>query len=238
MRKALICARVQLHLYVRSGRILFPMLLLIGYPLVFYHVLPVDVASSFLLSSAAAFAWGAWLALALYWSEDPTLRQIFIVKSGMGRYHTAQSLALALLGAAGGALLIALPMLARITCLPGMFARDPAPREVLLGICLNACAGMGGASLGGVFHPNIIRDRKLAYLLCLLAGLLGFVGGMAGFPLSLRLLFPPLYDSIRFSGASASLEALPGAFYCAWHILYAMACTGIRLFALTKMRER
>ena len=237
MRKALVCAWVQMRLYIRSGRIVFALLMLIGYPLVFYHIVPVDVVSSFLMSTVAAFAWGAWIALAMNWSEEPVLRHVLMVKSGASRYHIAQALWLSLFGAAGGIFLVCLPMLGRAVYVHGMFVRDPSFREVVLGILLNACAGICGSSVGGIFHPSIIRDRKMAYLFCLLIGLLGLTAGMAGIPLAPRLLLPPLYDSLYRLGRFTELETSQALAHCIWYLLYTGACIGLRTFALIKAKE-
>lgn len=237
MRKAFICSWVQMRLYIRSGQILFPLLLLIAYPLVFYHIIPVDAVSSFLMSTVEAFAWGAWIALAMSWAEDAALRHVLLVKSGRLRYYIAQEGWLLLFGMVGGAFLVCGPVLAHVIYLPGMFARAPSFLVVMLGILINVCAAVCGVSVGGIFHPSIIRDRKMAYLLCLLIVLFGLVDGMAGIPFALRLLLPPLYDSINQMGQFDTLETQKTLLYCLWYLLYAVAVSGLKLYLLQKTKE-
>lgn len=236
MRKALVCSALQFRLYVRSGRIALPLLFLLGYLAVFYHVLPVDVVSSFAISAIAAFVWGVWIAVGENWSEEQVLRQVLSVKVGEMRYFLAQGWTLALAGAAGGVFLISLPMLAHIA-MPAVFVREPLASEVLLGILLNACAGVSGSALGAACHPQLIRDRKAAYLLCLLACVLGLVGGMAGIPLPLRALLPPLYDTSVALGVLDRFTANAALPASLWHIAYAAAYMLARAAILSRRGE-
>lgn len=237
MRKAFVCAWVSMRLYIRSGRGVFPLLMLIGYPLLLYHVLPVETVSSFLMSTVEAFAWGAWVAIAANWSEDRTLRQIFLVKAGQGRYFLAKDLWLILIGAAGGAFLILTPALAHVIYLRDMFVVPPSILDVALGLTLNVSAGICGAAFGSVFHPRFIRDRKIAYMLSILIGLMGLAGGVAGIPLAPRLLFPPIYDTIALiTGANAL--TVPLSLGCAmWYLLYAALCVGLQTLILRRTQE-
>lgn len=236
MRKAFECARLGLRLYVASGRIAFPLLLIIGYPLLFYYMLPVDVVSSFTMSAVAAFAWGAWVAIAACWAEDAIIMQLMAIKAGKSGYFLAQSALLALLGAAGGAFLVIAPVVARFTFIENMFIRTPCAPEIALGAALNMCAGVCGAGVGALCHPRLIRDRKFAYLLCLLVSALGFAGGMAGLPLAARALLPPLYDAM--SGVGRLSEIGINALYCAlWFIAYAAACAALRVALILKVKD-
>lgn len=237
MRKALACAEISVRLYMKSGRIALPLLVVVGFPLIFFYVLPVQASASFSITSVGAFVFGAWVGLSYIWSESDTLRQIFIVKVGLTRYEFARHIRLFALGAVGGLIPVLLPLLAHAVYLPNMFAEPLTFTDAALAFLLNIAAGLSGTALGSAFHPRLIRDRKLAYLACIILFILGLVGGGMGLPLPVRLLLPPLYDPLFAIGAAGKISAAIVLPFVALHLAYAALCTALQLMALRKNGE-
>lgn len=233
MRKALFCSFLDLRVYVRSGKIVLPLLLLIGYPLIFYAIAPVDVVSSFALSAVAAFAVSAWIALSRAWGEEPVLCQILSVKAGVRRFALAQGTATLLLCAACGLFLALFPALWSLVR-RGLFVRPLEARDLLSALAVHLAASVAGAGLGGLFHPRLLRDRKAAYLLCIFLCLLGLTGGMMGLPVYLRAAFPPLYDLVVRAGEADAFPRGYAILMSAWCLAYGLILSFLRARLLVK----
>jgi hypothetical protein len=227
MRKAFLCAFLELRVYLRAGKIILPLLLLIGYPLIFYAIAPVDVVSSFALSATVAFAVSAWIGLSRAWGEEPILVQILWVKSGVLRFLWAQEIVTLLVCAACGAFLVAFPALWSLFR-RGLFVRPLEARDALSALCAHLAASVAGGGFGGLFHPRLVRDRKIAYLACIFLSLLGLTGGIMGLPVPLRAALPPLYDLIARAGQADAFPRGYAPLLCAWCLLYGGAAALLR----------
>lgn len=227
MRKAFLCSFLELRVYLRAGKIVLPLLLLIGYPLIFYAIAPVDVVSSFALSAAVAFAVSAWIGLSRAWGEEPVLVQILCVKSGVRRFLWAQALATLLVCAACGDFLVAFPALWSLFR-RGLFIRPLEARDALSALAVHLAASVAGGGFGGLFHPRLVRDRKVAYLSCIFLSLLGLTGGIMGLPVFPRAALPPLYDLIARAGRADVFPRGYAPLLCAWCLLYGGAASLLR----------
>ena len=233
MRKALFCSVLELRVYVRSGKIVLPLLLLIGYPLIFYAIAPVDVVSSFALSSVVAFAVSAWIGLSRAWTEEPILCQILSVKSGVRRFYLAQGIATTLLCAACGLFLSLFPVLWSLVR-RGLFVRPLEAGDVLSALAVHLSASVAGAGFGGLFHPRLLRDRKAAYLLCIFLCLLGLTGGMMGLPIPVRAALPPLYDLVVRAGQADAFPRGYAGLMSGWCLAYGLILSFFRARLLPK----
>lgn len=86
----------------------------------------------------------------------------------------------------------------------GVFGREILPFDVIGGFLLMYACSFNGAMAGGIFHPRIIRDRKIgmgaAFFLALLA--IVRIAVIHRFPVSRFVLWlvPPVSDVVsRFS---------------------------------------
>ena len=233
MRKALLCAFLELRVYLRSGKVVLPLLLMLGYPLIFYAITPVDIVSSFALSSVVAFAVCVWIGLSRAWAEEPILAQILSVKAGVRRFICAQEVATMLVCVACGLFLALFPVLFSLVR-HGVFVRPLDARDILTALAVHLSACVAGGGFGSAFHPRLARDRKAAYLVSLLLCLLGLTGGMMGLPIYVRAAFPPLYDLIERAGQA---DGFPGGYaplMSAWCVLYGLAASLLRARLLCK----
>lgn len=227
MRKALLCALLELRVYLRSGKVILPFLLTLGYPLIFYAIVPVDVVSGYALSTVVAFAVSAWIGLSRAWSEEPILAQILSVKAGTARFVRAQEAATILVCAVCAVFLVLFPALWSLLR-RGMFLRPLEARDVFSALAVHIGAAVAGGGFGGLFHPRLVRDRKVAYLVCLLLCLLGLTGGMMGFPVPLRAFLPPLFDLIDRAGRADAFPSSYAPLLCAWCASYGLIASLLR----------
>jgi hypothetical protein len=218
MRKALQAARLSMRLYLRSGQVVLPMLAMLTFLLVFYHVRPFHVVGSYSISFAAAFGIAMWFGISLVWAEEPQIAQILSVKVGMRKLLVAQQVRANVFVAVFSVLLVSVPALESVF-IPGFFIRSLTVWDLVSAGCMHVCAAVCGCSLGMMFHPRLLRDRKLAFIACIMLGLLSFVSGGLHIPYIVRFLLPPLYDSLYQTGAS-------DAFTQNYIILYALRFLG------------
>ena len=235
MRKAFDSARLMLRLYLKSGREILPALGLIAFLLVFYHVKPFGVVSSFSVSLAVLFAIAVWFGLSVAWSEEPTLFQILSVKAGMARLLIAEQVTVCLLAGVASESMVLVPVIENLL-IPSFFIRPLTTSDIFSAACLHFCAGFCGCSFGLLFHPRIITDRKTAYILCILACLISFVSGGLGVPTVARYLLPPVYDSLAQTGSAEVFSSNYVLIFCFRYGLYALF-TGVSQVLLLNRRK-
>ncbi|MCE5343210.1 MAG: hypothetical protein LLF96_06445 [Eubacteriales bacterium] len=235
MRKAFRAAKLPLHLYFKSGKVILPLLGLLAFLLVFYHVRPFHVVGSYSISFAFAFAVSLWFGVSLVWSEEPYLAQILSVKVGMVKLPVAQNLLACAFAAMAGLLLVVMPALGSIW-IPDFFTRALNASDVLSAGFLHISATICGCSLGMLFHPRLIRDRKFAFISCLLFGLFSYVSGGLGVPFEVRLLLPPLYDGLYQTGSADAFSASYVIIYTLRFLLYGLACDALQVYVLNRRK--
>lgn len=235
MKKAFAVMRLDARVYLQSGKIILPILLLGCVLGVLYAVTPVDAVGSAGISSAALFFIAAALGLSYAWSEETMFAQTLSVKLGYGCHMAMQSVFLTLCALGMGVLAVAVPTALGLL-IPGFYSRSLTALDVFSALSLNALLALNGAALGALFSPRVFPDRKFACVVCLLAGLVGLAGPLMGLPAWALWLFPPVYAAIApFSG----LEAFPAGSVLAVSLrllLYAAALIAARLLLLLKKR--
>lgn len=235
MRKAFYAAKLSLSLYLRSGKVVLPLLAMLAFLLVFYHVRPFNVVGSYSISFITMFAIAMWFGISLAWSEEPRLAQILSVKVGMLRFLIAQQLLTNVLVASCSTLFVLVPAVENLF-LPDFFIRTLTAFDVLSASCLHICAAMCGCSVGLLFHPRLIGDRKIAFILCILIGLLSFISGGLGIPYAARFLLPPVFDSLYQTGSDDTFTLVYVALYSTRFLIYGLICSGVQVVLLNKKK--
>jgi hypothetical protein len=231
MRKALQAAKLSMRLYLRSGRVVLPMLAMLAFLLVFYHVRPFHVVGSYSISFAAAFVIALWFGISLVWAEETQIAQILSVKVGMRKLLVAQQVRANAFVSIFSVLLVLIPALESVF-ISDFFIRNLTVWDLVSAGCLHVCAAVCGCSLGMLFHPRLIRDRKLAFITCILLGLLSFVSGGLHIPYIIRFLLPPVYDSLYQTGAS---DAFPQSYVILFSLRflgYGFVCSAAQVILL------
>lgn len=235
MGKAFGSARLMLLSYLKSGKEILPALGLIAFLLVYYHVKPFNVAGSFSISMVALFVLAVWLGLSVAWAEEPTLFQILSVKVGMKRLLIAQQVTVWALAGIMGVVLVMIPVVEGFL-IPSFFIRPLTASDILSAVCLNLCAGFCGCAFGALFHPRLIGDRKMAYILCIMICLISFVSGRMGMPAGFRFLLPPVYDSLAQVGITDVFGKSYLLTFSLRYLIYALLAGSAQVFLLNRRK--
>jgi hypothetical protein len=235
MHKALQAAKLSIRLYLRSGKVVLPMLAMLAFLMVFYHVRPFHVVGSYSISFAAAFGIALWFGISLVWAEEPQIAQILSVKVGMRKLFVAQQVQANAFVSVCGVLFVLIPAVESVF-IPDFFVRILTAWDLVSAGCLHVSTAVCGCSLGMLFHPRLIRDRKLAFIPCILLCLLSFVSGGLQIPYAVRFLLPPVYDSLYQTGTSDAFTQEYVALYALRFVVYGFVCSAAQVILLCRKK--
>ncbi|MHC1786457.1 MAG: hypothetical protein AB9880_05310 [Christensenellales bacterium] len=241
MKRIAEAARLEAAIYLKTGKVILPLLALLAFLLAFYSVGPVDIVSSTVLSALALSLISAWTGISFSRSEEPVVSQLIQLKLGSHMHQTAShALLLLAFGAAASALSTAWPLL-KHAAIGGKFFRPAIGAADVAGmLSLFFSVSVMGAAYGCLFHPRILRDTRAAWLISLTGCLLGTFSGAITLQIPafsyIAPLLPPIYSLItRFNDANAIVpSALNLTIAECW--LYAAAAFMLKAILLRRMR--
>ena len=195
--KALI--KYQSSLYVRSNRMMMPLLVYIIYLFAAYKVGPVGVISSMALSSGVLYFLMVWIGYSYGTVHNPVGEQLVILKvKSHTKYYVSQLLFVALLALVFSLIGVAFPYVWNLFRSGHLFVRPIVASDILGGFALHSFLALLGVSIGMLFHPRLIKNRKLAILCAFFYAIMGYVKGPIGIATPLvkgvTWVFPPFYD--------------------------------------------
>ena len=197
--------RYQYRQYMLSGKYILPLITLLAVISVMYTVTPVGVVSSFSMMSLFLFLIMVWVGVVSQEIEPEVSEQIIILRLQSERiYYTSQILFMGMVSAVATGISIGVPMLNHILHGGGVFGRGILLFDVIGGFLLMCVCSFNGAMAGGIFHPRIVRDRKIGMGATFFLALLVIVriAVIHRFPVSKFVLWlvPPVSDVVsRFS---------------------------------------
>lgn len=207
MKRIAEAARLQAVIYLKTGRAVMPGLMLLVYLLTFYSIGPADIVSSTVLTALALFLCLTWAGLSFSRVEEPVISQLLQLKLDSHARETAsRGLLLSAASLAASLVSAAWPLLKNAVSGGRFITRGITAADIGAMMLLYFSASLAGGAFGGLFHPRIFRDTRLAWLLALGGCLVGVFSGVIfrDIPVFsfLSPLFPPVYGLItRFDGA-------------------------------------
>ncbi len=198
--------RYQYRQYMLSAKYILPLIVLLALISVMYTVVPVGVVSSFSMMGLFLFLIMVWVGVTGQEIEPEVSEQIIILRIQSERiYYVSQILFMGMVSVAAAGISIGVPLLNHMIHRGGVFGRKLLLTDIIGGFLLIVVCGWNGAMVGGIFHPRIIKDRKIgmgaAFFLALLA--VTRIAVIHRFPVSKFVLWlvPPISDVVsRFSG--------------------------------------
>lgn len=190
---------------LHSGKLVLPLLLLIGYIGIAYAIAPLSILDSFSICALVVFALMLAMGVMMGALSEPAIEQTMLIKLprpyilyvGKVLLAAVVSLVFALIAALG-------PLLLHVLGGFNLFTRPVAFSDIASGIALFWLTGLCGGILGLLANPRILPGRKSAVLPSALIGLVIIVKGalikaVAVLQYILWLL-PPVYDaSVAYS---------------------------------------
>lgn len=198
--------KYQVRIYFKSSKIIMPLLLWLIFLRISYSQKPLEYNPNIVMSAGVLFFIMTWIGYSYMDLEDSISEQIIILKiQNMNLYHCSKMMFLILIGAIMALIGIAFPVLQNIAIGETLFKRDIIFCDIIGGVLLHCITAFNGAVVGALFHPRIIRNRKIAVLLALSVALIGYTTGVVekNIPITrfFTWIFPPVYKILEsFNG--------------------------------------
>lgn len=231
--------RYQAQVYIRSARYVLPFAALLIFLGGLYAYRPMQVVQGFSFSASVLCFVMVAIGLSYPDVEDTVSEQLLVLKMrSAARYETACVLFVGLVGVALAVFCLLFGVL--VDALTGFTLFDEPLRlsDALYGLAVHAAMAFLGGAVGGLLHPRIVRDRKMALLLAIFICAVGLVKpglhGLLPATAWVTWLFPPVAevstlfaDKLAFDGLTV-LRAAGGA------LLYGAAASVARVLLLVR----
>ena len=179
-RKTAALVKYQLRIYVKENRFLMPLVVMLVLLYFMYSISPVDVVSSFSLSCYIIFSIMVWIGYTVSAAEDLVMEQIEMLRvESAWCYYMGKVLFVFVLGFAGTCLCLFFPVAVNMIKQGQLFDRQLTLPDLLHAFFLLLGSSFAGGALGSILHPTVMRERKMALLLTILAAVLTIIKGAA-----------------------------------------------------------
>jgi hypothetical protein len=227
--------------YVRTTKYVMPVAALLIFLAGLYGMAPVEVVDSYGLSMTIFFFILVWIGLTHTEVEDSVSQQLLILKLGKAwKYYASNTLFLFGVSACLGLFATLLPLVSNVTHHFRLYTRPLTAPDMLAAFALHSFVGFMGACVGALFHPRIVKDRKLALLLTAFVAVIGLVkiGIHRMFPLAAALtwLFPPISYMARLLNGQDVFAGASVAWILGISALYGTLAAGLQWALLTKAK--
>ena len=177
MRKVIELVKYQLQIYFKGSKFIMPLILTVIFLYTMYSVKPTGIVDSFAMSGYLVFFIMVWTGLGVSSSEDPVMEQIQLLRvEKRAYYELSKPIFLILIGLLLTAICTVFPVVQNILNHKELFLRDLTGYDILNGsVLLFGCTFVGGA-VGSLFHPRVLKDRKMAVILTVFLSILSAVG--------------------------------------------------------------
>lgn len=227
--------------YIRTTKYVMPLAALLISLAGLYGMAPLEVVDSYGLSMVVFFFILIWIGLTHTDVEEPISQQLLILKlGGAWKYHVSNALFLLGVSACLGLFAALFPILSNATHHFQLFKRPLTVPDVLTAFLLHSFVGYMGACTGALFHPRIIRDRKLALLLTFFVAVMALskVGIHRMFPPAawVTWVLPPISDMARMLNGQEFFTGAAVAWILGISALYGTLAAGLQCALLVKTK--
>jgi len=232
--------RYHYSLYVKTNKFIMPALLWVIFLNFSYSQQNrLEFVSSTLLSISFLFFIILWVAISYMESVDSVSEQILLLKiEKRNTYYLSKNVFVFFLGAALSLIGVLFPIL--LNALSGftLFARPLTLWDVLCTFILHIIIAILGASLGIVFQPRCMKNRKEALMFVTLIAIISMTkaGIIDTFSHAkyITWVFPPLSDIILYFGKNVYFSAAT----MGKAVLYCCVYSAILLFISNHLLKR
>jgi len=227
------------QLYIKTNKYIMPALIWIVFLNLSYSQKPLDIVSSTLLSISVLFFVMLWVAISYMESVDPVSEQILLLKvKNRNTYYRSKNVFVFMLGTAYSLIGIAFPIMENAMNGFSMFTRPLTIWDILCAFILHMLTAILGGTLGILFQPRCIKNRKEALMIVSLIALISIaktgINHSFLFAKYVTWLFPPLSDISTYFNENVyfSAAAMGKA------ILYCGVYSAILLFISNQLLKR
>lgn len=227
--------------YFKTSRFAMPFLVLLVFLFSIYSSMPVGVTDSFVISATFLFLVMTWVGLSYQETQNPVEEQMMILRMGSEvRYYISESIFLFTLGGLFSLISLFLPLALNIINSFRMFSQPILPGDMGGGLLLMLGGAFLGESLGAALHPRIMKDRKTAVVLTVLAAVLA-VAKMAvlqefSYARYVLLVLPPIQEVTQILSKSSHFSFGRTGYAVGICMLYGGILTALRILWLKKRK--
>lgn len=168
--------KYQLQLYFKGSRFVMPLIVTAIFLYTMYSIKPLSIISSFLITGVFLFLLTVWIGLTAVSGEDPTEEQLLLLRvQNDGLYYLSKCIYVLIAGLLANILCTVFPVIQNILNGGDMFTRNITFFDCINAFLLQSGCVFVGSGLGSLFHPRIMKDRRLAILLTVFLTILTLV---------------------------------------------------------------
>lgn len=173
MKKVIEYVKLQLHMYFKGSGFVMPVIAAATYLYIMYSVKPLNVVSSYLISSTVIFLLMMWIGLSVSSSENMVSEQLVSLRMrSESGYYAGKVIFLGCIVLLFDGLFTLFPVVQNLINRGGMFVRPLLASDVANAFFIQGGCAFSGIALGSLLHPRVMKDRKLAILLTVLLAVL------------------------------------------------------------------
>lgn len=177
-RKSAALVKYQMRIYVKENRFLMPLVVMLILLYLMYSISPVGVVSSFSMSCYMIFIIMVWAGFTVAVVEDPIMEQIQLLRVENALcYYLGKIFFVFVLGLAGSCICLFFPVAVNLIRQGQLFGRPLLISDLVHAFFLLLGSSFAGGTLGSLWHPMVMRERKMALLLTVLAAVLTIIKG-------------------------------------------------------------
>ncbi|KNZ40842.1 hypothetical protein [Acetobacterium bakii] len=231
--------RYHFKVFLKSNKLLVPFLIYLFYLFTAYGIIPYSIVSSFSESAWVVFFIMTYVGFSYTEVENPVTEQLVLLKvKNDNLYYLSRIVVLLIVGIIMSVIGMLYPVISNIYNSSQLFTRELLLSDIMFGLALHCMMGFLGAMTGALFHPRIIKNRKIAILMVFFAAVLAVAKGalieevpFIGF---ITWIFPPVYDIlVTFTNNEYfSLQTIAIPFL--WGLLYGTALMFVQIYVLKK----
>ncbi len=227
--------------YFKSNKVIMPLLFWLLFLRISYSETNLSYVPSIVMSMGVLFFVMTWIGYGYQEMEEPVSEQLLVLKlQSADFYNISKIVFLLLVSLAFSAVGTAFPLIQNLLNHFRIFNRAITVFDIINGTVLHLIVAAVGVVLGSLFHPRIIKDKKMSVLMVVTAALLGYTKGaiLLKYPVLRFLLwmFPPVYDILAgFNGLEyfrIQNMLLPILYGCVYSLIVIM----IQLSCLKKVK--
>ncbi|WP_167956709.1 hypothetical protein [Anaerosporobacter faecicola] len=247
------CMRLGNKNYLKSNRIILPLIAYFAFFGIAYSVGPQKVLPSLVVQAIYLFVLMTVISVSYCDSEDEVLEQIMLMKVGPTRrsyLYISKIFVLTRIIVVFSLISTIYPFFRYYFGFSGLFDRAPVFNDAILGLLLNVIFSLLGMFVGLILNSTILPDRKFQICILVIVTILAIVQGQVieDFPAFriISFLLPPISSVAKqvnkqeYVSISAFWGLGKGVVYCcsyaACYLL--LMCKPWRLYAITSTNKK
>lgn len=166
MKRTANLVKTQLHIYLKGSAYVMPLIVSVIFLYTMYTIKPQQIVTSYLVSGVFLFLVMVWIGLSVNSGENVVTEQILLLRvQSAPCYYVSKVLFLLCIVFIADLLYTLFPVIQNILNGGDLFTRRVLAADVVHAFLLQGGSAFAGAALGSLFHPRVLKNRKLAIVL-------------------------------------------------------------------------